>query len=92
MIVFTLRFPAVIPPTWFSRGTNFMMAIWTAVLMLLSAAVFAGGVSGVVTNEKGEPLAYTTIFVKEAGTGTVANGRGAYELLLPSGKSARLSS
>lgn len=46
----------------------------------------AGGVRGAVTTDKGEPLAYTTIFVKETGSGTVANVNGAYELALPPGK------
>ncbi|HTF18778.1 MAG TPA: DUF5686 and carboxypeptidase regulatory-like domain-containing protein [Chryseolinea sp.] len=81
MIVFTLRFPAIVGLS-ICLGRGFLPAAF----ILISTAMFAGGVSGVVTNEKGEPLAYTTIFVKEAGTGTVANGRGAYELLLPSGK------
>ena len=80
MIVFTLRLPAV-------TGFCFVLrrGILTLSLLLGFIAAFSGGISGLVTNEKGEPMAYTTIFVKETGSGTVANGRGAYELLLPSG-------
>src|SRR5262245_37108646 len=60
--------------------------ITVIILIGLASSAQGGGVAGMVTNEKGEPLPYTTIFVKETGSGTVANGRGAYELLLPSGK------
>jgi hypothetical protein len=81
MIVFTRRFPAeAVISSIFTRG------ILTVAFLLTTAVLFAGGISGIVSNEKGEPLAYTTIFVKEMGSGTVANGRGAYELLLPTGK------
>lgn len=55
-------------------------------ILLAASKSMAGGINGTVKNDKGEPMPYTTIFVKELGTGTVANGRGAYELLLPSGK------
>ncbi|MGC3945854.1 MAG: DUF5686 and carboxypeptidase regulatory-like domain-containing protein [Chryseolinea sp.] len=81
MIVFTLRLPAV---TGFSSILK--RGILTLSFLLSIIASFGGGISGTVTNEKGEPLAYTTIFVKETGSGTVANARGAYELLLPTGK------
>ena len=36
--------------------------------------------------EKGEPLAYTTIFVKQTGSGTTTNETGNYEMFLAPGK------
>lgn len=85
MIDFTSRF-FINRSLGVCRHMPCFLLLQTAFLFLCSFAADAGGVSGVVTNEKGEPLPYTTIFVKETGSGTVANGRGAYELLLPSGK------
>ena len=41
----------------------------------------AGGVRGFVKDEKGEPLAYTTIFVKQTGSGTTTNVNGEYEIV-----------
>jgi len=49
------------------------------------ALASAGGVRGIVRDEKGEPLAYTTIFVKQTGSGTIANVNGNYEITLPPG-------
>ena len=60
------------------------------VLVLLSNATCAlanvGGVRGNVKDEKGEPLAYTTIFIKQTGSGTIANENGNYEITLPPGQ------
>jgi len=50
------------------------------------SSAFVGGVRGSVKNDKGEPLAYTTVFVKQTGSGTVANVDGSYELYLQPGK------
>ncbi|MEO5976071.1 MAG: DUF5686 family protein, partial [Chryseolinea sp.] len=49
------------------------------------ATEFIGGVRGSVKNEKGEPMPYTTIFVKQIGSGTVANSDGSYEMSLAPG-------
>ncbi|RMF01625.1 MAG: carboxypeptidase-like regulatory domain-containing protein, partial [Bacteroidetes bacterium] len=44
----------------------------------------AGGIRGYVRDTEGEPLAYATIYVDEAGSGTVTNAEGYYEFrLLP---------
>lgn len=58
------------------------------ILLILSAttAAYASGVRGTVKDSKGEPLAYTTIYVKQVGSGTIANQNGNYEIVLPSGK------
>jgi len=46
---------------------------------------YAGGIRGHVRSESGEPLAFTTIFVKQTGSGTTTNENGSYEILLPPG-------
>src|SRR5688572_2723603 len=51
----------------------------------LATSAYAGGVKGIVKDEKGEPLAYTTIFVKQTGSGTTTNVNGDYEIILPAG-------
>ncbi|MDZ7848756.1 MAG: carboxypeptidase-like regulatory domain-containing protein [Owenweeksia sp.] len=43
------------------------------------------GIRGLLTDEKGEPLPYASIYVKEKGTGTSSNKTGRYELRLPPG-------
>lgn len=45
----------------------------------------AQGVQGTIKNQDGEPLQYATIFVKETGSGSIANERGYYELRLAPG-------
>ena len=47
---------------------------------------WAQGVNGKIKNEKGEALAYATIFVKENGTGAISNVNGNYVLNLSAGK------
>jgi hypothetical protein len=46
---------------------------------------FGQGIHGKVTGEKGEPLPYASIFVKQTGSGTTANVNGDYEIALPAG-------
>lgn len=57
-------------------------------LFLLTPSSFAqtAGVHGVISDEASQPLAYATIFVKQAGTGTTANADGFYEITLPPGQ------
>ncbi|MDH4296836.1 MAG: DUF5686 and carboxypeptidase regulatory-like domain-containing protein, partial [Cyclobacteriaceae bacterium] len=59
--------------------------LWLTLLFAFSfAAVQAAGVRGRVSDENGAPLAYTTIFVKQTGSGTTTNENGNYEInLLP---------
>ncbi|UII28823.1 DUF5686 and carboxypeptidase regulatory-like domain-containing protein [Fulvivirga maritima] len=55
-------------------------------IFILSAyCSYAGGVRGVVRNEKGEPLPYATIYVKETGSGTTTNDQAYYEINLEPG-------
>ena len=49
------------------------------------AAAPTGGVRGIIKGEDGEPLAFTTIFIKELGTGTTTNAQGFYEIVLQPG-------
>jgi len=57
-----------------------------SMLLSLSSLAYAGGVRGIVKDEKGEPLAYTTIFVKQIGSGATTNENGVYEITLPPGR------
>ena len=54
-------------------------------LFTLFTQLFAGGVSGRVTDTHGAPLAFATIFVKETGSGTTTNEEGQYEIRLEPG-------
>ena len=40
---------------------------------------------GTVTNESGDPLAFTTVFIRELNNGTTSNSEGKYEISVPSG-------
>lgn len=58
------------------------------VMFLCFATVsgWAGGIKGKITDEKDEPLAFATIFVKQTGSGTTTNVQGIYELNLRPGE------
>jgi len=58
------------------------------VLLILttSSSIYSIGVRGIVKDENGEPLAFTTIFVKQTGSGTTTNVNGDYEIILSPGK------
>lgn len=47
--------------------------------------VAASGLRGTVKAEDGTPLGFTTIYVKQLGTGTTTNADGFYELSMPAG-------
>lgn len=71
----------------------FNLSPWCHILVL-SALVFlfvspsaqGGGIKGTVLDENGAPLAFTTIFVKQTGSGTTTNLNGNYEMALPPGQ------
>ena len=50
-----------------------------------TTSLFAGGVSGKVTDANGAPLAFATIFVQQTGSGTTTNENGNYEIRLDPG-------
>ncbi len=55
-------------------------------LMLAPALAEAGGVRGLITTSRGEPLPYAGIVLEGTSTGTLANAEGRYELTLPAGQ------
>ncbi|RXK80766.1 DUF5686 and carboxypeptidase regulatory-like domain-containing protein [Filimonas effusa] len=54
-------------------------------LLFLSVSANAAILTGVVTNEKGEPLSYASILIKGTTRGTTANMQGAYTLTIEPG-------
>jgi hypothetical protein len=62
------------------------MILGTTLLCWSTVLVFAGGIKGKITDDKGEPLAFATIFVKQTGSGTTTNVQGVYELALRPGE------
>lgn len=54
-------------------------------LLAYTPVAFAGGVRGVIKNQRGESLEFATIFVQETGTGATANIDGRYEIRLEPG-------
>lgn len=63
-----------------------LFSLALAMLSLFTSSSFAGGIRGNVKDERGEPLAFTTIFVKQTGSGTATNVDGNYEIILPPGR------
>jgi len=53
--------------------------------ILFSTVVSAQRVRGTVKADDGKPLAFATLYVKQAGTGTTTNAEGYYEINLPAG-------
>ncbi len=45
----------------------------------------AGGVKGIILSDEATPLSWATIYIKQLGSGTVANEQGYYEITLPPG-------
>ncbi|MCB0636972.1 MAG: carboxypeptidase-like regulatory domain-containing protein, partial [Lewinella sp.] len=54
--------------------------------LLTSLQAQTGGVRGYIRNAAGEPLEYATIYVRETGSGTVANVEGFYDIRLAPGE------
>ncbi|HEX6891495.1 MAG TPA: DUF5686 and carboxypeptidase regulatory-like domain-containing protein [Chryseolinea sp.] len=65
---------------------RFLQLFLTLAALFISTHLFAAGIRGTVKAETGEPLAYTTIFVKQTGSGTTTNENGSYEMILAPGK------
>lgn len=60
--------------------------LFLGIFLLFQSSLFASGVSGKVTSAAtGQPLPFSSIFVKETGSGTVANEDGLYEIRLEPG-------
>lgn len=65
--------------------SRFILALSIFVALTTSALANASGVRGTIKGDDGEELAFTTIFIKELGTGTTSNAQGFYEITLPAG-------
>jgi hypothetical protein len=61
-----------------------MKRLW--LLLLLSALRASGQVTGIVTDDKGEPLPFVNIIIENSFSGTTSNESGRYELALTPGK------
>ena len=59
--------------------------LFLCLLLSYASVAFAGGVRGIIKNQRGEPLEFATIFVQETGTGATANIEGLYEIRLEPG-------
>ena len=57
----------------------------TILLFCISLLAKAQGVKGTLTNEKGEPIPFVTIYCNSSKTGTNSNVKGIYELKLSNG-------
>ncbi len=57
----------------------------TVACLFISHAMYAGTLKGKVTDEKGEPLPYATVFIKGSTIGTAANADAEYNLTLQPG-------
>jgi hypothetical protein len=55
-------------------------------ILLASSPLMAGGIRGLVKNERGEPLPFATIFIIQTGSGTATNEDGYYEITLDPGR------
>jgi len=55
-------------------------------MTLMTGVSHSQSLKGKITNESGEPVPYSTVYIQELKQGTTANTKGDYELKLPSGK------
>lgn len=55
------------------------------ILYIFPALAIGQGISGTVIDQDGEPLPFTTIYIKETGSGSVTNQSGKYEIRLAPG-------
>jgi hypothetical protein len=66
---------------------NFMMNIVRIILLIhISTQVIQGQVlKGKITNQAGDPIQYSTVYIRELKQGTTSNTKGEYEIRLPAG-------
>jgi hypothetical protein len=55
-------------------------------LIISSVSLQAQTIKGKITNMKGDPIQYATVYIQELKLGTTSNTKGDYELRLPPGK------
>ena len=65
-----------------------LIAVWSMVLLLLPMLILAQGrqVSGVITDDKGQPLVAASVMEKGTRNGTTTNEAGAYTLSVTSSR------
>ncbi len=57
-----------------------------AILITLSWSAMAGGIRGMIKGDDGVALAFSTIYVKQTGSGAVSDPQGHYEIVLAPGR------
>ncbi len=60
--------------------------ILSLVLIISGTQLSAQILKGKITNQSGEPVQYSTVYIQELRQGTTANVKGDYEIKLPAGK------
>jgi len=55
--------------------------LFSSIFFQVFAQTNPGGITGIVTDEKGNPLPFTNLIIKENNTGTAADQRGRYKLI-----------
>jgi hypothetical protein len=61
--------------------------LWIFLIFIFSNQIAHSQIiKGKITNQKGEPIQYATVYIQELKQGTTANTKGDYELRLPAGK------
>ena len=55
------------------------------VFFLISVQIYAGGIKGSVTNEQGNPIAFSSIYIHELSKGTITGETGKFEISLDTG-------
>src|SRR5674476_721071 len=65
-----------------------MKHLFLIVLIILCASVVLDAqiLKGKITNQSGEPIQYSTVYIQELRQGTTSNTKGDYEINLPAGK------
>jgi len=63
----------------------FIFTITCLLLLIFTQALLAQGIRGKVLNEKGEPLPFASIYIRNIGEGIPANQNGEFELKLRTG-------
>ncbi len=59
----------------------------TSLILLFTFSVLPAQIlKGKITNQSGEPVQYSTVYIQELRQGTTSNTKGDYEIRLPSGK------
>ena len=61
--------------------------IWIILIhIFLTQISHAQILKGKITNQTGDPIQYSTVYIQELKQGTTANTKGDYEIRLPAGK------